>query len=81
MFGVFCGFMIVCILVVLVLQYENSYSINTDPELKVVFPIFRAPLLLTLYFWLLSWNTYARMWPTLMRRSRQCLVPNRGLGL
>ena len=58
MFGVFCGFLIVCMLVVVVLQYENSYSINTDPELKVVFPIFRAPLLLTLYFWLLSWNTY-----------------------
>lgn len=48
----------VCVVVVVGIQQANNYSINNDPELKVVYPIFRAPLLLSLYFWLLSWNTY-----------------------
>lgn len=58
MFGVFLGFLVLLMVVLMAFQEVRNYSIDLDPELKVIFPIFRATLLLIMYQWLLSWNVY-----------------------
>ena len=49
MFGVFLGLMTLLFGVLLTFQESRGYSISGDPELKVVFPMFRATLLLIMY--------------------------------
>ena len=58
MFGLFFGFLIMLMMVTVNVQSIKGYTLSNDSMLRIIFPIFRAPLLIILYFWLLGWNIY-----------------------
>ncbi len=58
MFGLFFGFLIMVVIITVNIQFLKNLGLSNNNMLRIIFPIFRATLLIILYFWLLGWNIY-----------------------
>ena len=58
-FGFFVGIIIVLIILCLIIGFYFKIDMDDDAEFKSIFPMFRAFLILCLYFWLLGLNVYS----------------------